>query len=280
MIEFTNDDIPVSRQCELLGLSRSTLYYRAREISEFNLKIMNELDIQYLKTPFYGSRRMTVILQQKGYEVNRKRVQRLMKIMGIHAIYPGRNLSKACKNHEIYPYLLRDMAINYANQVWSSDITYIRLDGGFIYLVAIMDWYSRKVLSWEVSITLESDFCIRALESALMKYGNPEIFNTDQGVQFTDKRFTKILKSHGIKISMDGKGRASDNIFIERLWRSLKYEEVYLKNYESVKMALENLRRYFEFYNQERPHQALGYQTVDDVYRESINDQIEGRKGA
>jgi putative transposase len=279
-IEFLYDKISVSRQCELLGLSRATLYYQSRGINEYNLKIMRLIDEQYLNTPFYGSRRMTALLQRKGYDVNRKRIRRLMVLMGIQAIYPGPNLSKACKEHEIYPYLLRELDINRPNQVWCSDITYIRLKSGFIYLVAIMDWFSRKVLSWEVSITLESDFCIRALERALMKYGKPEIFNTDQGVQFTCRNFIKVLKSQDIKISMDGKGRALDNIFIERLWRSLKYEEVYLKDYESVKVAVVNLRQYFDFYNHERLHQSLDYQTPEEVYISSINEQVEERKRA
>jgi len=279
-IEFLNDKISVSRQCALLGLSRATLYYQSRGINEYNLKIMRLIDEQYLNTPFYGSRRMTALLQRKGYDVNRKRIRRLMVLMGIQAIYPGRNLSKACKEHEIYPYLLRELDIDRPNQVWCSDITYIRLKSGFIYLVAIMDWFSRRVLSWEVSISLESDFCIRALERALLKYGKPEIFNTDQGVQFTCKNFIKVLKSQNIKISMDGKGRALDNIFIERLWRSLKYEEVYLKDYESVKVAVVNLRQYFDFYNHERLHQSLDYRTPEEVYISSINEQVEERKRA
>jgi putative transposase len=279
-IEFSNEDISISKQCELLGLARATLYYQPRDINEYNLKIMRLIDEQYLNTPFYGSRRMTAFLQRKGYNVNRKRIKRLMVLMGIQAIYPAPNLSKACKDHEFFPYLLRELDINRPNQVWCSDITYIRLNSGFIYLVAIMDWFSRKVLSWEVSITLESDFCVRALERALLKYGKPEIFNTDQGVQFTSKNFIKVLKSRNIKISMDGKGRALDNIFIERLWRSLKYEEVYLKDYESVKVAVVNLRQYFNFYNQERPHQSLDYQTPDEVYISSIGEQIEEGKRA
>lgn len=279
-IEFTNEKISVSRQCELLGLARSTLYYEATGISDYNLEIMKVIDAQYLLTPFYGSRRMTVILQWKGYNINRKRVKRLMRLMRLHAIYPKRNLSMVCKEHEIYPYLLRGLAITRANQVWSADITYIRLKNGFAYLVAIMDWWSRKVLAWEISITLESDFCITALETAISKFGKPEIFNTDQGVQFTCNRFIKILKANGIKISMDGRGRALDNIFIERLWRSVKYEEVFIKNYEGVKDAVANLNRYFYFYNLERPHQSLAYRTPEEEYNSSIAKQVEERKGA
>lgn len=278
-IEFENKNISVSRQCELLGLVRSTLYYLPKGISAYNLEIMRVIDEKYLSAPFYGSRRMTAFLVDKGYDVNRKRVRRLMSLMGLQAIYPKRNLSKARQEHKIYPYLLRNLHITRANQVWCSDITYIRIRGGFVYLVAIMDWFSRKVLAWEVSITLESDFCIRALERAILKYGKPEIFNTDQGVQFTSNEFTKILKANEILISMDGKGRVFDNIFIERLWRSVKYEEVYTKDYENVKMAVANLNQYFCFYNQERHHQALGYRTPDVEYNNSISAQIAERKG-
>jgi putative transposase len=279
-IEFMNDKISISRQCSLLNLSRSTLYYQPSELDEYNLKIMRLIDEQFLNTPFYGSRRMTAYLNRHGLKVNRKRIQRLMRIMGIISIYPKPNLSKACKYHKIYPYLLRGIKISRVNQVWSADITYIGLERGFIYLVAIMDWLSRKVLSWEISITLESDFCVRALERALLKYDKPEIFNTDQGVQFTSKDFTKKLEEEKIKISMDGKGRAIDNIFIERLWRSLKYEDVYLKEYQTVKEALINIRNYFDFYNQERPHQSLDYKTPDEIYYVSMSENMSKEKRA
>lgn len=279
-IDFMHEQISVSRQCNLIGLTRSTLYYIPKGISPYNLKLMRLIDEQYLKTPFYGFRRITAWLQREGHEVNQKRVRRLMILMGLKAIYPGPNLSKANYSHKIYPYLLRNLKISRANQVWSADITYIRLKDGFIYLVAIMDWFSRKVLAWEVSITLESDFCVRALERALVKYGKPEIFNTDQGVQFTSRDFTGILEKNEIKISMDGKGRALDNVFIERLWRSLKYEEVYLKEYESVKDALDNMRQYFEFYNSKRLHQSIEYKVPNEVYDSSITEQEEERKGA
>jgi len=280
VINFTNEQISISRQCELLELSRATLYYQSRGMDDYNLMLMRLIDEEYMNKPYYGSRRMTAWLRQKGYNVNRKRVKRLMNLMGICAIYPKPNLSKGCKEHEIYPYLLRKIEVTRANQVWSTDITYIRIRGGFIYLVAVIDWYSRKVLSWEVSISLESDFCIRALEKALAEYGKPEIFNTDQGVQFTCKNFIKILKDNDIKISMDGKGRALDNIFIERLWRSVKYEEVYLKDYVTVKDAVNNLKQYFILYNTDRLHQSLEYHTPDSVYESSIKKQLEERKGA
>jgi putative transposase len=263
-----------------MGLARSTLYYQSNGISSYNLMLMNLIDEQYLETPFYGSRRMAACLKRQGYDVNRKRIQRLMQLMGLQAIFPGPNLSKACHEHKIYPYLLRGLHISRANQIWSADITYIRLSSGFIYLVAIMDWFSRMILSCEVSISLESEFCVNALERAMYKYGKPEIFNTDQGVQFTCREFTEKLEKNKIRISMDGKGRALDNIFIERLWRSLKYEEVYLKDYESVGEAVASLRKYFDFYNQDRPHQSLEYMVPAEVYRSSIEDHVDERKRA
>lgn len=226
---------------------------------------MRLLDEQYTRTPFYGARRMTYWLGQQGYGVNVKRVRRLLRQMGLEAIYPKPRLSQPGPGHRIYPYRLRGLRIDRPNQVWGSDITYIRLRQGFIYLVAILDWFSRYVLAWEVSVTLDSAFCLAALEWALKK-GSPEIFNTDQGAQFTSLDFTKRLEEGGITISMDGRGRAMDNIFVERLWRSVKYEEVYLKDYEGAAEAAKNLGCYFVFYNLERPHQSLGYQTPAAIY--------------
>jgi putative transposase len=230
-----------------------------------NLKLMRLLDEQYTRTPFYGVRRMRYWLAEQGYGVNVKRVRRLLRKMGLEAIYPKPRLSQPGAGHPIYPYRLRGLKIDRPNQVWGSDITYVRLRQGFIYLVAILDWFSRYVLAWEVSVSLESDFCLAALEWALQT-GCPEIFNTDQGAQFTSEEFTKRLEKSGITISMDGRGRAMDNIFVERLWRSVKYEEVYLHDYEQVGEAVKSLGEYFLFYNQERPHQALGYQTPAAMY--------------
>jgi len=228
---------------------------------------MRIIDEEYTKHPFYGSRRITAWLKRQGYEINRKRISRLMRMMGIEAIYPKPHLSKPLKEHRKYPYLLRGLTINRPDYVWAADITYIRMKSGFVYLVTIIDWYSRYVLSSEVSITLEKDFCISSLDKAL-QYSKPEIFNTDQGVQFTNNDFTRHLKKNDITISMDGRGRAFDNIFVERLWRSVKYEEVYINDYDTVMDAVFSLSKYFEFYNNERPHQSLGYQTPYEVYSE------------
>jgi putative transposase len=243
--------LSVSRQCKLLNLSKGGLYYAPVGISSLDLELMDQIDRQYLKTPFYGSRRMTAVLNLLGYEVNRKRVQRLMGDMGIEAIYPKPNLSKSVKAHKKYPYLLRGLDIDRPNHVWGCDITYIRIAEGFIYLMAILDLFSRYVLSWRLSTSLDVRFCIEALEEALA-LGKPEIFNTDQGVQFTSEDWTEKLIDKGVRISMDSKGRALDNIFVERLWRSVKYEEVYLKSYSSVREASESLAKYFRFYNEER----------------------------
>jgi len=226
---------------------------------------MRLIDEQYTQTPFYGSRRMRAVLAKRGYRVNRKRVQRLMRFMGLEAIYPKPDLSRPHPNHEIYPYLLKGLDINRCNLVWGTDITYIRLHRGWLYLVAIMDWFSRYVVSWELSTNLEVDFCLRALDQALAM-GRPEIFNSDQGAQFTSLGFIGKLKQYPIRISMDGRGRAMDNIFTERLWRSLKYEEVYLKEYGAVPEARQGIGAYFRFYNEERPHQSLGYKTPAEVY--------------
>jgi putative transposase len=258
-------EFSVRRQCELLGVNRSGLYYQPVGESAENLRLMRLLDEQYTRVPFYGSRRMTEWLATQGYEVNRKRVTRLMQLMGIEAVYPKPRLSQPGEGHRVYPYLLRGVTVDRLNQVWSTDITYIRMAQGFVYLVAVMDWYSRYVLSWSLSLTMEIDFCIEALRLALRR-GRPEIFNSDQGAQFTSEKFTAELAAKEIAISMDGRGRCMDNIFIERLWRSLKYEEVYLKDYESVTEARTGIERYFRFYNQERLHQSLDYRTPTAIY--------------
>lgn len=265
MIEPTHPQLSIVRQCDLLGLARSSYYYQEAPESAENLHLMRLLDEQYTRTPFYGIGKMTAWLRSLGYEVNHKRVERLMRLMGIEAIYPKPRLSRAGEQTQRYPYLLRNLSIERVNQVWSTDITYIRLHHGFVYLVAILDWFSRYVLSWAVSITLDTSFCLEALDQALC-VATPEIFNSDQGVQFTSTDFTKRLEAASIRSSWDGKGRAFDNIFVERLWRSVKYEEVYLKDYQTVPEAVSNLRDYFTFYNQERFHQALDYQTPAQVY--------------
>lgn len=265
MVDWDHPTLSIRRQCALLGLERSSLYYEPREASGENLQLMRLLDEQYTATPFYGIRRMTAWLRTQGYLVNPKRVARLMRAMGLEAIYPKPRSSQTAPGHRVYPYLLRGLAITRANQVWSTDITYIRLQQGFVYLVAVMDWFSRYVLSWMLSVTLDGQFCREALEQAL-RQGHPEIFNTDQGAQFTSSDFTGLLAREGIQISMDGRGRALDNVFVERLWRTVKYEEVYLKDYTTVPEARQALGRYFTFYNHERLHQALGYQTPAAVY--------------
>jgi len=265
MIEREHPRLSLVRQCALLGVSRSSVYYQARETSERDLELMALIDRQYLKTPFYGTRRMRVWLRGQGHVANRKRVRRLMRLMGITAIYQRPNTSKPTLGHKIFPYLLRGVTVDRVNQVWGSDITYIPMAHGFMYLVAIMDWYSRYVLAWRLSNTLDVEFCIDALEEALGK-GTPEMFNTDQGSQFTSEAFTGILLKKGIQISMDGKGRCQDNVFVERLWRSLKYEEVYLKGYQRVPEARAGIDAYLGFYNEERPHQALGYRTPREVF--------------
>ncbi len=254
------------RQCELLGLNRSGLYYEPASESLENLRVMRLIDEQYLGTPFYGSRRMTAWLKTQGEEVNRKRVRGLMGIMGLEAIHPGPRTTTRDADHKIYPYLLRGLTIERRDQVWSTDVTYMPLEGGFMYLAAVIDWYSRFVLSWRLSNTLDGRFCLEALEAAL-EGGRPEIFNTDQGAQFTAKAFTGRLESAGMAVSMDGRGRALDNVFIERLWRSLKYEDIYLKAYSSVRDLHIGLSGWFGFYNHERLHQSLAYRTPAEVYR-------------
>lgn len=265
MIDPGHNDIPIYRQCELLGLSTAGYYYKPQGESPLNLRLMNLIDEQYTQMPYYGVDKMTAWLIRQGFEVNPKRVRRLMRLMGLEAIYPKRNLSKAVEEHKKYPYLLRDVLVERPDQVWSTDITYIRMHEGFLYLVAIMDWYSRYVLAWRLSNTLDVEFCLDALEAALA-ISQPEIFNSDQGSQFTSNDFTGRLLQAGISISMDGRGRAFDNIFVERLWRSVKYEEVYVHSYESGSAAYNNLGRYFQLYNRERLHESLGYRTPHEVY--------------
>ena len=253
------------RQCRLAGVSRAGLYYEPGGESALNLKLMRLLDEQYTKTPFFGVPKMTEVLRQHGYVVNPKRIRRLLRQMGLEALYPKPRLSQPAPGHRIYPYRLRQVVITRPNQVWSSDITYIRLRAGFIYLVAVMDWFSRYVLSWEISTSLDAAFCCSALDYAL-RQGRPEIFNTDQGAQFTSEAFVGRLEAEHILISMDGRGRALDNVFVERLWRTVKYEDVYIKEYCDPPDALRNLGPYFRFYNRERPHQALNYLTPAAVY--------------
>jgi len=265
MIDRANA-LPITRQCRLLELNRSTFYYNPVPIPEGDLELMRRIDEIHLELPFYGSRRIRDRLEDLGYQVNRKKVQRLMRIMGICALYPKRKTSLPDKAHKVYPYRLKNLTIGRANQVWCADICFIPMARGFLYLVAIMDWYSRKVLSWRLSNTLDTEFCVDALQEALGHYGTPEIFNTDQGAQFTSEAFTDVLKDAGITISMDGKGRWIDNVFIERLWRSLKYEEVYLKAYENVAEAIRAIGCYFQFYNNERRHQSLARLTPNEVY--------------
>lgn len=266
MIEMNNPHITIRKQCELLSLNLSSYYYEPSRDTTLNLSLMKLIDEQYIKTPFYGSPKMTWMLRSKGYWVNHKRVERLMQIMGISAICPKPRTSEPNIAHKIYPYLLREIDVMYPNQVWCADITYIRMARGFLYLFAILDWYSRYVIAWELSNTLDSSFCIAGLQSALLK-AKPEIFNTDQGSQFSSATFTEVLSGNDIQISMDGRGRAYDNIFIERLWRTVKYEEVYLHDYQNGLEAYRHLDKYFRFYNEERPHQSFNYRTPVEVYR-------------
>lgn len=274
-IEPDNTKISIYRQCELLQLNRSSLYYTPCRDTQYNEQLMKLIDKQYVETPFYGIAKMTEYLCREGHHVNHKRVRRLMRQMGLEAVYPRRRRGLSIKDvqHKIYPYLLDDVVVTHADQVWSADITYIRMYRGWLYLVAVMDWFSRYVLSWEVSITLESEFCVTALEQALSS-GRPEIFNTDQGSQFTSDDFTKVLLEAEIQISMDGKGRVFDNIFIERLWRTVKVEEVYLRDYQTVAEARYYLGRYFELYNNRRLHQALGYRTPAKVYGVAVGTPV------
>ena len=274
MVDREHPSLSLVRQCALLGVSRSSVYYRPRAASQEDLSLMGEIDRQYLETPFYGSRRMKAWLERRGVRVSRKRVQRLMRAMGLRAIYRRPSTSRRSPEHPVYPYLLRNVRITRPNQVWAADITYLPMARGFLYLVAVMDWHSRYVLAWRLSNTLEAGFCAEALEEALGK-GQPEVFNTDQGSQFTSLEFTQVLQDRGVRISMDGKGRYQDNIFVERLWRTVKYEEVYLKAYSSVLEARKGLEDYFRFYNGLRPHQALGYRTPAQVFHEEQGTVVE-----
>jgi putative transposase len=270
MIERENPVLPIAQQCRLLAVSRSAVYRKPVEVSAEDLAIMALIDRQYLVRPYYGSRRMMAWLATQGHLVNRKRVRRLMRLLGLVAIYQRPNTSKPAAAHKLYPYLLSGLAIERVNQVWCSDVTYIPMAKGFLYLVVVMDWVSRTVLAWRLSNTLSAEFCVEALEEALARYGRPEIFNTDQGSQFTSDDFTGTLKRHGVTISMDGKGRCMDNIFVERLWRSLKYEEVYLNAYATAAEAKAGIGAWLSFYNQERQHQSLGYRTPQQIYQESL----------
>lgn len=274
-VEPDNKEIAIYRQCELLGLNRSSLYYKPCRDTQYNEQLMRLIDEQYILMPFYGIDKMTESLRRLGHHVNHKRVRRLMRQMGLEAVYPHRkrSLSMPDSQHKIYPYLLRDVQITRPDQVWSADITYIRMYRGWLYLVAVMDWFSRYVLRWEVSVTLESEFCVSALNLAL-SFGRPEVFNTDQGSQFTSDDFTKVLLEAGVQISMDGKGRVFDNIFVERLWRTVKVEEVYLRDYQTVTEAAYSLGRYFKLYNNQRLHQALGYRTPAEVYGVAVGTPV------
>lgn len=273
MIEPNHPALPIVRQCELLGLARASYYHQPEPESDANLRLMRVIDETYLAYPGFGSRQMTRWLRRQGYPVNRKRVRRLMQQMGLEAIYRKPNLSRKHPQNPVYRYLLRRLVIDRPNQVWAMDITYIPIQGGFIYLCAVIDWYSRAVLAWELSNTLDATFCVQAVERAIAEHGVPEIFNTDQGCQFTSAEFTQPLLARGVKLSMDGRGRALDNVFVERLWRTVKYDEVYLKSYCSQIEAYTNLEAFFRFYNERRPHSAFGIanpQTPMEVYRQRV----------
>jgi putative transposase len=271
--------LSLSKQCELLGVGRSGWYYQPRGESAENLALMRALDVLYTRWPFYDVRRMTIALQAQGWTVNPKRTRRLMHLMGLEAIYPKPRLSGNGSAHPRFPYLLKGLAIERSNQVWCSDITYIGLAGGFVYLFALMDWFSRFVVAWELSNSLESDFCVRALRRALRTYGAPQISNTDQGVQFTSANWIGLLSDHQIAISMDGRGRVFDNIFVERLWRSLKYEEVYLHEYRSVTDAWRGIHDYFAFYNEQRPHSSLENVPPAAVYKGTLTNSDKRQRG-
>ena len=272
MIEMDHPKLSVSKQCELLDLARASYYRIPGMETEKNQKLMRVIDEEYTRHPFLGSRGMKRYLRRQGHKVNRKRVQRLMRRMGLVSIAPQKRTTVPAPGHKIYPYLLRRLAINRPGQVWCSDLTYIRLKRGFVFLTAVMDWHSRYVLSWEVSVTMDEGFCVSSLERALRQHPHPDIFNTDQGSQYTGAAFTGVLKDHKVKISMDGKGRATDNIMVERLWRTVKYEDVYIKDYETVEDLIAGLRTYFRYYNYERSHQSLGDKTPAEIYgsRESL----------
>jgi len=266
MVEADHPRLSIARQCELLSIARSSFYRTPCGESETNLVLMRLIDEQFLETPWYGSRQMARHLRRHGWCVGRKRIRRLMRKMGLAPIFQKPRTSAPCPEHKVYPYLLRDLAIDRPNQVWCADVTYIQMRRGFLYLVAVMDWASRKVLAWRLSNTMEADFCVAALEEAIARHGAPEIFNTDQGAQFTSFAFTSVLRDHGIRISMDGKGRWMDNVFIERLWRSLKYECVYLDAFETGSHARAGIGRWIDYYNTRRPHSALGGKTPGEAY--------------
>lgn len=268
MIDAQHDQLSLTRQCQLLSISRTGLYYTARGESALNIALMRLIDQQYLDTPWYGSRQMTRYLRRQGYCVGRKRIRRLMRKIGLVALAPGPHTSRRNKAHKVYPYLLRNLAVTRANQVWCADVTYLPMAHGFLYLVAIMDWYNRQVLSWRLSTTQDTSFCLEALEEALEMYGKPEIFNTDQGSQFTSADWISALASRDIRISMDGKGSWMDNVFIERLWRSLKYECIYLNAFDTFQEAKAGIKRWMDYYNNERPHSSLGGRTPCEVYQE------------
>ncbi len=275
LIDCNNTDISILHQCELVGLNRSTYYLAPATESEENLRLMRLIDEQYLKTPFYGSRRMTAFLERRGEVVNRKRVRRLMALMGLEGLEPRRRTTIATADARVYPYLLRDRVLTRPDEVWSSDITYVPMRRGFMYLTAVIDWYSRYVLSWRLSNTMDVGFCLEALDAAL-KRGRPEIFNTDQGSQFTSREYTGRLEAAGVAVSRDGRGRALDNVFVERLWRSVKYEDIYIKDYEHVIDLEAGLSAYFRFYDEERLHQSLDYCTPGEVYRAGLSQAIRG----
>lgn len=275
LVEPNVHHLSIVHQCKLLDLNRSTYYLAPAVESDENLRLMRRIDEQYLKTPFYGSRRMTAVLERAGESVNRKRVQRLMRLMGLEGLFPGRRTSIAEPGAKAYPYLLRDRTLTRIDEVWSSDITYVPMRHGFMYLTAVIDWYSRYVLSWRLSNTLDGGFCLEALDEALSR-GKPEIFNTDQGSQFTSREYTGRLEDAGVAVSRDGRGRALDNVFVERLWRSVKYEDIYLNDYEQTKELETGLTTYFRFYDEDRPHQSLDYRTPGEVYRAGTRGATKG----
>ncbi len=277
LIERDSEQVSIRQQCDLVGLSRATFYYEPASETDLNMRLMRLIDKQYTETPFYGVLRMTVVLRQMGYVVNPKRVRRLMQVMGLQAIYPKQRRTIGCAEHSVYPYLLRNVPTTRRNQVWSTDITYLPMMRGFMYLVAVIDWYSRYVLAWQGSNTLDGAFCLRTLEQALV-HGRPEIFNTDQGVQFTSLAFTGRLLEAGIRIGMDGRSRALDNVFVERLWRSVKHERVYLHEYETVMQLEKGLEDYFSFYNTVRPHQSLSHQAPAHVYFANEDQPMSSQK--
>ena len=275
MIEPDHPRLSTARQCRLLGLPRASYYHQPRPKPPEDLRLMRAIDEAYLAQPVFGSRQMTRWLRRQGYTINRKRVQRLMRLMGLEAIYPKPNLSRPQPGQQVYPYLLRKLPVERPNQVWATDITYVPIAGGFIYLCAVIDWYSRAVLAWELSNTLDASFCVRAVHRALAQYGVPEIFNTDQGCQFTSAEFTQPLLARGVKLSMDGKGRCLDNVFVERLWRTVKYDEIYLRSYQTMTDATTHLTAFFRFYNSRRPHSAHDrpegeHFTPMEVYRRDL----------